>query len=97
MTVACSIQLTGTGLANTNKLKVQASTTTCSTDAASATESGLTVNPPVANSGGNVYALGTASSDAAGSSLRLCFAYASNYVFQVGTSQRALAPTVARE
>ena len=31
MTVACSIQLTGTDLANTNKVKVQASGTTCST------------------------------------------------------------------
>ena len=30
MTVACSIQLTGTGLANTNKVKVQGSGTTCS-------------------------------------------------------------------
>ena len=30
MTVACTIQLTGTDLANTNKVKVQASGTTCS-------------------------------------------------------------------
>ena len=58
----------------------------------------MTLGPQVQNSGTfNVYAFGTALSDVAGNSLVLCFAYTSNYLFEVGTSQRALAPTVARE
>ena len=96
MTVACSIQLTGTGLANTNNVKVQGSGTPCSTGASTASGyTGMTLDKQVTNSGGfDVYALGTASAGVAGSTLVLCFAYSSNYVFEVGTSRRALSPTV---
>ena len=99
MTVACSIQLSGTGLANTNHVKVQGSGTTCSSGAAVASGyTGMTLGQQVTNSGGfDVYALGTASAGVAGSSLVLCFAYTSNYVFEVGTSRRALALTVTSQ
>ena len=96
MTVACSIQLTGTGLANTNNVKVQGSGTPCSTGASTASGyTGMTLDKQVTNSGGfDVYALGTASAGVAGSTPVLCFAYSSNYLFEVGTSRRALSPTV---
>ena len=96
LTDACSIQLSGTGLANTNNVKVQGSGTTCSTGASTASGyTGMTLDQQVTNSGGfDVYALGTASAGVAGSTLVLCFAYSSNYLFEVGTSRRALSPTV---
>ena len=99
MTDACSIQLTGTGLASTNKVKVQESDTTCSNDAAAAAGyTGMTLDQQVANSGGfDEYDLGTAIAGVPGSRLVLCFAYASKYEFEVGTSRRALALTVAHE
>ena len=56
---------------------------------------GMTLTKSVTDSGNfDVYALGTASAGVAGSTLVLCFAYSSNYVFEVGTSRRALSPTV---
>ena len=96
LTDACSIQLSGTGLANTNNVKVQGSGTPCSTGASTASGyTGMTLDKQVTNSGGfDVYALGTASAGVAGSTLVLCFAYSSNYLFEVGTSRRALSPTV---
>ena len=96
LTDACSIQLSGTGLANTNNVKVQGSGTPCSSGASTASGyTGMTLDKQVTNSGGfDVYALGTASAGVAGSTLVLCFAYSSNYVFEVGTSRRALSPTV---
>ena len=46
----------------------------------------MILDKQVTNAGGfDVYALGTASAGVAGSSLVLCFAYTSNYVFEVGT------------
>ena len=59
---------------------------------------GMTLDKQVTNAGGfDVYALGTASAGVAGSSLVLCFAYTSNYVFAVGTSRRPLALTVTTQ
>ena len=58
----------------------------------------MTLTKSVTDSGNfDVYALGTASAGVAGSSLVLCFAYTSNYVFEVGTSRRALALTIQQE
>merc|ERR1719331_1591487 len=76
MTVACSIQLSGTGFANTNNVKVQGSGTTCSSGATAATGyTGMTLDKQVTNSGGfDVYALGTASAGVAVNNLVLCFA-----------------------
>ena len=98
MTVACSIQLSGTGFANTNKVKVQGSGTTCGASGAATGYTGMTLSESVTDSGNlGVYALGTASAGVAGSSLVLCFAYTSNYVFEVGTSRRPLALTVTTQ
>ena len=59
---------------------------------------GMTLDLQVTNSGGfDVYDLGTASAGVPGSRLVLCFAYTDNYVFEVGTSRRALALTVTRQ
>ena len=59
---------------------------------------GMTLTKSVTDSGNfDVYALGTASAGVAGSSLVLCFAYTSNYVFEVGTSRRPLALTVTTQ
>ena len=70
-----------------------------STGAATATGyTGMTLTKSVTDSGNfDVYALGTASAGVAGSSLVLCFAYTSNYVFAVGTSRRPLALTVTTQ
>ena len=70
-----------------------------STSAAAASGyTGMILDKQVTNAGGfDVYALGTASAGVAGSSLVLCFAYTSNYVFEVGTSRRALALTIQHE
>ena len=59
---------------------------------------GMTLTQSVTDSGNfDVYALGAASAGVAGSSLVLCFAYTSNYVFEVGTSRRPLALTVTTQ
>ena len=59
---------------------------------------GMTLTKSVTDSGNfDVYALGTASAGVAGSSLVLCFAYTSNYVFAVGTSRRPLVLTVTTQ
>ena len=97
MTVACSIQLSGTGFANTNKVKVQGSGTSCGATAATG-YTGMTLTQSVTDSGNlDVYALGTASAGVAVNNLVLCFAYTSNYAFQISSAFQMSGPLVGNE
>ena len=97
MTVACSIQLSGTGFANTNNVKVQGSGTTCGATAATG-YTGMTLTKSVTDSGNlDVYALGTASAGVAVNNLVLCFAYTSNYAFQISSAFQMSGPLVGNE
>ena len=59
---------------------------------------GMTLIKTVTNGGGfDVYALGTASAGTAVNNLVLCFAYTSNYVFQISNAFQMHGPTVGPE
>jgi hypothetical protein len=100
MTVNCFVQLTGTGLAATNRAKIVASGTDCSTGAATPSDTHLGIFPnyndtavfpsfdvAVNNSiPYDYYILGTTTVGLASSNFHLCWAFEHphNYVFDVG-------------
>jgi hypothetical protein len=109
MSVACTIQLSGTGLASTNKVQVQGSGTTCgyTNDIWVSATSGVTKNPGgspfytglTAAGDGSLtrYALGTATGGTPSTSLVLCWAHDSTYLFRISNAFKMSGPTFGHQ
>jgi len=85
MTVQCVIQVTGTGLAATNKLRAQASADACGTGSAISGYTDATVDAIGASGSNDQFDMGTATAGVAGTGFHLCWAHDSTYL-----SRRAL-------
>ena len=88
LTFPCVVQLTGTGLASTNKVRVVSSDQICSTSAAMPSGyAGATFATYSLPGGLNTFDLGTATTGEATAGFQLCFAHDSSHLFRVGVFQ----------
>ena len=88
LTASCVVQVTGTGLANTNRARVVEASATCAVAATlPAGYTGASLDVSVSSSPYREFNFGTATAGLANTAYQICWAADSSYSFRVGSFQ----------